>query len=94
MVEVVKLGRGQEGQVVSTVRDGGADQSHTVPHTGGRQVRVQQDGSDGHREHVRDLRKNRYTSQQILVLRAQHHMTPVHLKIHFGILLITFKALC
>lgn len=38
MVKVMELGGGQEGEVVSTVGDGGADQSHAVPHGGGGHV--------------------------------------------------------
>lgn len=38
MVKVVELGGGQEGEVVSAVGDGGADQGHAVPHGGGGDV--------------------------------------------------------
>lgn len=41
MVEVMKLGGGQEGEVVATVGDCGADQSQAVPRGGGGDVGAQ-----------------------------------------------------
>lgn len=51
----MKLGGGQEGEVVSTVGDGGADQSHAVPHGGGGHMGAQEDRPESHRQHVGDL---------------------------------------
>lgn len=55
-MEVMELRGGQEGEVVATVGDGGADESHTVPHAGGGQVRAQEDRPDHHGQRVGDLR--------------------------------------
>lgn len=59
VVEIVELRRGQEGEVVPTVGDGGADQSQAVPEGGGGQVGAQDHRSDHHRQHVGDLRGKR-----------------------------------
>lgn len=59
MVKVVELGRGQEGEVVSTVGDGGADQGHAVPHGGGGDVRAQDHRPDDHRQQVGELQQRR-----------------------------------
>lgn len=55
MVEVVELGRGQEGEVVSTVGNAGADESQAVPHGGGGQVGAQDHRTSHHRQHVGEL---------------------------------------
>lgn len=55
-MEVMELWGGQEGQVVAAVGDGGADESHAVPHAGGGQVRAQDDRPDHHGQRVGDLR--------------------------------------
>ncbi len=49
------LGGGQEGEVVSAVGDGGADQCQAVPHGGGGQVGAQNDRPDHHWQHVGNL---------------------------------------
>lgn len=49
MVKVMELWGRQEGEVVSTVGDGGADQGHAVPHGGGGDVRAQDHWPDHHR---------------------------------------------
>lgn len=54
VVEVMELRRGQEGKVVSTVRDSGAHQSHAVPQGGRGQVGAQEDRPEYHRQHVGD----------------------------------------
>ena len=51
----MELGGGQEGEVVSTVGDGGADQSHAVPHGCGGHMGAQEDRPESHRQHVGDL---------------------------------------
>ncbi len=68
VVEVVELGGGQEGEVVSTVRDGGADQSHAIPHGGGGQVGAQEHRPDSHRQHVGELTAKRKNKR---VLKAE-----------------------
>ena len=68
VVEVVELGGGQEGEVISTVGDGGADQSQGVPHGGGGQVGAQDHRPHYHRQHVGDLTANR-RNKQVLVAR-------------------------
>lgn len=55
----MKLRRRQEGEVVSTVGDVGADQSQAVPEGGGGQVGAHDHGSDHHRQCVGDLRVRR-----------------------------------
>lgn len=59
VVEVVKLWGGQEGEVVSAVGNGGADQSQAVPQGGGGQMRAEQHRSDDHGQHVGDLTAKR-----------------------------------
>lgn len=59
VVEVVEFRRGQEGQVVSTVGDGGADQSQAVPQGGGGHVGAQEHRPHCHRQHVGDLTARR-----------------------------------
>lgn len=55
VVEVVKLGGGQEGEVVAAVGDGGADQSQAVPHAGGGDVGAQNHRTGDHGQQVGDL---------------------------------------
>lgn len=59
--------RGQEGEVVSTVGDVGADQSQAVPEGGGGQVGAHDQGSNHHRQCVGDLsvKKNQRRSQVV-----------------------------
>lgn len=59
MVKVMELGGGQEGEVVSTVGDGGADQGHAVPHGGGGHVRAQDHRPDDHRQQVGELQQKK-----------------------------------
>lgn len=51
----MELWRGQEGEVVSTVGDGGAEESQAVPHGGGGHVRAQDHRPHHHRQHVGEL---------------------------------------
>ena len=55
VVEVVELWGGQEGQVVATVRDGGADESQAVPQAGGAQVGTQEHRAGNGWQHVGEL---------------------------------------
>lgn len=64
VVEVVELGGGQEGEVVSTVGDGGADQSQAEPQGGGGQVGAQDHRPEDHRQHVGDLTAKRRNKQE------------------------------
>lgn len=59
VVEVVEFRGGQEGQVVSTVGDGGADQSQAVPQGGGGDMGAQDHRPQCHRQHVGDLTAKR-----------------------------------
>lgn len=59
VVEVVELRGGQEGEVVSTMGDGGADQSQAVPQGGGRKVGAQDNWPGHHRQRVGELRARR-----------------------------------
>lgn len=45
----------QEGEVVSTVGEGGANQSHAVPQAGGDQVGTEDHRPERHRQHVGEL---------------------------------------
>lgn len=55
----MELGGGQEGEMVATVGDGGADQSQAVPGGGGGDVGAQKHRPDCHRQHVGDLTAGR-----------------------------------
>lgn len=55
----MELGGGQEGEVVSTVGDGGADQGHAVPHGGGGHVRAQDHWPDDYRQQVGELQQKK-----------------------------------
>lgn len=59
MVKVMEFWGRQEGEVVPTVGDGGADQSQTVPHAGGGDVGAQDHWPDDHRQQVGELQKRR-----------------------------------
>lgn len=62
MVKVMEFWGRQEGEVVSTVGDGGADQSHAVPHAGGGDVGAQDHWPDHHRQQVGELQQRRRTN--------------------------------
>lgn len=66
----MELGRGQEGEVVSTVGDGGADQSQAVPQAGGGQMGTQDHRPNCHWQHVGDLRAK---GRNKLVLMAEEN---------------------
>ena len=51
----MELWGGQEGQVVATVRDGGADESQAVPQAGGAQVGTQEHRAGHGWQHVGEL---------------------------------------
>lgn len=62
MVKVMEFWGRQEGEVVSAVGDGGADQSHAVPHAGGGDVGAQDDRPDHHGQQVGELQHRRRTN--------------------------------
>lgn len=62
MVKVMEFWGRQEGKVVSTVGDGGADQSHAVPHAGGGDVGAQDHWPNHHRQQVGELQQRRTTN--------------------------------
>lgn len=66
VVEVVELGWRQEGEVVSTVGDSGADQSHAVPHGGGGQVGAQDHRPDYYWQRVGDLTAKKKSIQVLM----------------------------
>lgn len=88
VVEVMELRRGQEGEVISTVGDSGANQSYAVPHGGRGQVGAQEDRPESHRQHVGDLTEEKTTAclmrrpanTNILILSSSKQ--PSHLEIH------------
>lgn len=55
MVEVVELWRGQKGQVVPAVGNGGTDQRQAVPHARAGHVRAQQHRPHHHWQQVGEL---------------------------------------
>ncbi len=81
MVVVVELGRGQQGQVVTAVRDRSDQQSDGEPQTGGGHVWAKQNRTHHSREHVRQLYREEdmkafdtSASPHIWRVEGSHHM--------------------
>lgn len=72
MVKVMEFRGGQEGEVVSTVGDGGADQSNAVPHAGGGDVGAQDDRPHDHREQVGELQQGEKRNTRLRVLTVRN----------------------